>query len=595
MQNHRLTNAMRLKINYLLLATFAFISVGSFAQKKILLQKSIYFESAKYDLSKESDSILNSLVDSFKSYKTYKIFIKGNTDNIGDSIYNKKLSEQRVASAIAYFISKGIDSSRFVTSAFGEEKPIAENSSEEGKQKNRRVDISISYVRKVPIDSSKFLPYVASLYKFTEIEPDKYKINALRDTIIRCKKGTLVLIKANTFKVSKACDFEFTFSIKEDFLKSEMILDNLSTTSNGQILETQGMIYTEAKDCKGKALNVKKSQPLTVMMPTDSVNPDAKLFQGNRTGHDSIMNWTVSNSSVLKSFTLKQLNYCADGIGGCLRCYMGGCGCRFFFCRVRRLDNSIMGLFSKCERFQNRVFRKEIQICRLEGGFLTVNQKNRLQKKKDQLAKLYLKYPICYRGAIQAAVNKLPPECKQLKELFDQYGVTNIKDLTYAVNKELMDSFGVTTAQALSDTMSKLNRRNVELSYRNKTLSFDDFQYYIYNSTQLGWSNIDVFAEIPKENLVTMTINLKPQRNTDCKLVFKERRFVIPAETTKTKYTFENMPKGEQVWIISLKYLDGKPYLSMQDATVEQTSYNVDFKVYTLEELKEKLKILDFD
>jgi hypothetical protein len=55
------------------------------------------------------------------------------------------------------------------------------------------------------------------------------------------------------------------------------------------------------------------------------------------------------------------------------------------------------------------------------------------------------------------------------------------------------------------------------------------------------------------------------------------------------------MPKGEQVWIISLKYLDGKPYLSMQDATVEQTSYNVDFKVYTLEELKEKLKILDFD
>jgi hypothetical protein len=78
----------------------------------------------------------------------------------------------------------------------------------------------------------------------------------------------------------------------------------------------------------------------------------------------------------------------------------------------------------------------------------------------------------------------------------------------------------------------------VELSYRNKTLSFDDFQYYIYNSTQLGWSNIDVFAEIPKENLVTMTINLKPQRNTDCKLVFKERRFVIPAESTKTKYTF---------------------------------------------------------
>ena len=531
--------------------------------------------------------------DSFKNYKSYKIFIKGNTDNIGDSIYNKKLSEQRVTSTTDFLVSKGIDSNRFVTSAFGEEKPIAENSSDEGKQKNRRVDISISYVRKVPVDSSQFLPYIGSLYRLTEIEPKKYKINALRDTFIRCQKGTMVLIKANTFKVSKSCNSEFTFSIKEDFLKSEMILDNLSTTSNGQILETQGMIFTAAKDCKGNEIAVRKGKALIIMMPIDSVNPEAKLFKGNRTGHDSIMNWTLNTNSVLKSFTLKKLNYCSKGILECGFCVFGGCECRFFLCRINRLDNSIRGLFSKCIRFENRVFRKELQICRLESMY-SAKAVIKLEKKKLKLAKLFEKYPTCYGRAIQTAVDKLPPECKQLKELFDEYGVTNIKDLTYTINKELMDSFGVTTQNALYDSILKITKRNVEVSYQNKTLSFDDFQFYILNTTQLGWSNVDIFANISMKNLVTMTINIKPKKNIDCKLVFKERRFMIPAESDKVKYLFEKLPKGEVVWIIALKYLDGKPYLSMQEATINDTTYDVDFKVYTLEELKEKLKVLDF-
>ncbi len=562
----------------------------AFAQKG-MLQTSIYFGSAKHSLTTESINLLNSLADSIKNYRTYKVFIKGNTDNIGDSLYNVNLSEQRVKATTEYLISKGIDTKLFATAAFGEDKPIADNLTEIGKAKNRRVDISISYMRKVPVDSSQFLPSIWELYSQTEIKPEIFSINNQRDTFLRCKKGSIVFVKSGSFRLPKSCNEIVTLKIKESFLKSEMILDNLSTTSNGQIIETQGMMYTEANDCKGNKVNLLKDKDLVVMIPTDSVNPEAKIFQGNRTPHDSIMNWTVNNTSVLRDFTLKRLDYCSDQI---MRCgfITYNCGCPFFFCRIGRLDDCFKGVFNKCKRFDNRVFRRYMRICRLENRRYTFTY--RIDRNYKRIEKLKLKYPQCFSAAVRRNIEQLEPQCKTLKDLLDSFGVTNYRDLLYAVNKSLMDSFGVRTIEALQDTMAKINRRNIELSYLNKTLNFDDFKFYIYNTTQLGWSNVDIFAKIPKSDLANMKLNLRPQKNLDCKIIFKNRRFVLPAEVEKNQYQFQNLPKNEEVWVVVLKYFDGKPLMAMQETTIGNKTLDVEFKEYSLEELKKKLKVLDF-
>ncbi len=168
-----------------------------------------------------------------------------------------------------------------------------------------------------------------------------------------------------------------------------------------------------------------------------------------------------------------------------------------------------------------------------------------------------------------------------------------MKDLIYAINKPLMDKYGVTTIAALQDSLKKTNIKNIELSYLNKKISYEDFKYYVYNTSQLGWSNIDKFADIPPDKLVTMKINLKVANNVDCKLVFKNRRAIMSPTKMDSKYEFENVPKGEMVWIVAIKYTDGKPYLYMIETTVDNTTYNVDLRLLTLDELKQELKKLD--
>ena len=91
-----------------------------------------------------------------------------------------------------------------------------------------------------------------------------------------------------------------------------------------------------------------------------------------------------------------------------------------------------------------------------------------------------------------------------------------------------------------------------------------------------------------------MTVNLKAYQNTDCKLVFRDRRFVIPAETVAGIYQFKDMPKGERVWIVTLMYNNGQPYLSMEETVIDDGVHSVNLESLTLEELKEKLKEEEF-
>lgn len=519
---------MKISLSHILFILLTHLFVwNSFGQKNNI-QKSIYFETAKAELAEDAKKVMDSLVNSLAKFQSYTIFINGFTDNVGNIEVNKKLSELRVDAAKNYFISKGIDSTVFSNASFGEEKPIADNTTEAGKRLNRRVEISIVYIE---------MASIKDLFAQLERIPQEFCIHPTRDTVLRCEQGTIVYVKANSFKISKSCSGEcITIKVKEDFLKSDMILDNLTTTSNGKIIETQGMVYTEANDCSGRNLKLLKEKDLVIMIPAAEINPDAKIFQGNRNTHDEVMNWTVNNNSVLTNFTIEELNYCHSWL--CLNN-----DCRFFFCKIKL--------------FFNRVFRK--------------NRKNNGPDLSQEM----------------------PPKCEALANLYEKYGVSNLDDLTYAINKPLLDSFNVKNVKELQDTLAKVNKKNIELSYLNRNLNYEDFKYYVYNTSRLGWSNVDVFANIKEDQMVTMKTNLAVASNVDCKLVFKDRRFVIPATNADKNYVFEKMPKGEKVWVVAIKYEEGKPYVFLEETSVENTTINIQFEQLTLDELKEKLKVLD--
>ncbi len=84
---------------------------------------------------------LNKLVQLMNDNPSMKIQVNGYTDNVGNDVDNLKLSEIRAKAVADYLISKGIDSKRLTSKGFGETKPIADNSTEEGRFLNKAPSI----------------------------------------------------------------------------------------------------------------------------------------------------------------------------------------------------------------------------------------------------------------------------------------------------------------------------------------------------------------------------------------------------------------------------------------------------------------------
>jgi outer membrane protein OmpA-like peptidoglycan-associated protein len=113
------------------------------AGKKLVVEN-IYFETDKSVLKTESFPVLDEIISAMKDQPGLKVEIDGHTDAQGTKEHNQKLSEDRAKSVAEYFVSKGIDQSRITTKGFGSGKPVADEESEEGRQKNRRVEFVFS-------------------------------------------------------------------------------------------------------------------------------------------------------------------------------------------------------------------------------------------------------------------------------------------------------------------------------------------------------------------------------------------------------------------------------------------------------------------
>jgi outer membrane protein OmpA-like peptidoglycan-associated protein len=100
----------------------------------------VQFDTGKATLTSDSHARLETVVEYMTHKKSARIEISGHTDNVGKKKDNKRLSQKRADAVRAYLVSKGIDAGRIETVGYGDERPVASNDSEEGRQKNRRIE-----------------------------------------------------------------------------------------------------------------------------------------------------------------------------------------------------------------------------------------------------------------------------------------------------------------------------------------------------------------------------------------------------------------------------------------------------------------------
>ncbi|MCG2720828.1 MAG: OmpA family protein [Thermodesulfovibrionales bacterium] len=101
----------------------------------------INFDTGKSAIKPESRPIINQIVEMLKSNSDLKISVEGHTDDAGNPKSNKTLSDDRAKAVVTEIVAQGIDSKRLSAAGYGQDKPIADNKTEEGRAKNRRVEL----------------------------------------------------------------------------------------------------------------------------------------------------------------------------------------------------------------------------------------------------------------------------------------------------------------------------------------------------------------------------------------------------------------------------------------------------------------------
>lgn len=117
-------------------------------KEKVTISLNVEFDTDKAMVKDKYYDEIKKVSNFMKEFPDTNVTVEGHTDEIGSQEYNQALSESRAKSVRQYMIDKfGMDGSRISAVGYGEELPVATNDTEEGRQKNRRVDAVMEAVR----------------------------------------------------------------------------------------------------------------------------------------------------------------------------------------------------------------------------------------------------------------------------------------------------------------------------------------------------------------------------------------------------------------------------------------------------------------
>lgn len=115
---------------------------------RLIMPGNITFATGSANIVSNFGPILNDVVTVLNRFDKTVLHVSGHTDNVGNDEYNQQLSLNRANSVKNYLIQHNVDARRVTTQGFGESMPVADNSTESGRQQNRRVELTITPLKK---------------------------------------------------------------------------------------------------------------------------------------------------------------------------------------------------------------------------------------------------------------------------------------------------------------------------------------------------------------------------------------------------------------------------------------------------------------
>ena len=275
---------------YLSLAlSLGLLSSPLFAQK---IQDNIYFHSGKHELTTEAKQELDKIIAQAKAQGDFDLDILAYTDDIGTQKYNQELAARRAASVKAYFDAANIVATTITVDAKGELALTNKGNAAAQRRENRRVEVMLTPFQ--PESISDFYNY------FFQRNEQSFTVRMGKDQTIKAAKGTELFIPAESLQLvggGEVAADEVVITIREALSYQDMILGNLTTSSHGDLIETGGMVYLEARTKDGRLLEVKPGKELLLSIPSEEKLPEGmELFYADRDANELArpVNWEAA-------------------------------------------------------------------------------------------------------------------------------------------------------------------------------------------------------------------------------------------------------------------------------------------------------------
>ena len=380
-----------------------------------------------------------------------------------------------------------------------------------------------------------------------------------------------------------------------------MLLANLTTKSDGNQLETGGMLFLEAlKD--NKELQLKPGSSIEYIFSSGgSKKKDMQLFLGeeNKDGVD----WTLDNITHKSSAVLTTSE--------------------MVFIEEEDVEVPIqyveeVPVFPGCENGTNTEKQKCLKeaLSNLVSKKFDGNLSNSLNLSLGK-HKISTQFKISKEGEIidilaTASSSILGQEAIRVLNLIPKMIPGKQKGKAVVVRYDLPIYFmvvdGSDDAKSSRNLITFKGKTSFEKKFEEQikkrdsnttgligSVTSDDVSRYAFYGSKLGWINCDRFIGSSK-NTIKFKLKIKGANGADVKMVFKSLNSILPSRSVGDSYDFGTVAVNEAVVLVAIKKVDDRLFLGLKEANVESVSeLDIDFKEVSLEELKAELQKLNKD
>jgi hypothetical protein len=423
-------------------------------------------------------------------------------------------------------------------------------------------------------------------YKQIAITPDTLSIDNSTEVVITAPKGTVLIFEKESFAMpdGSAPKGRVSIVMKECYSEADMIRENLSTVSDGRLLETKGMVNIAAF-ADGQELKLKDGKEFIVLFPKLAVdgNKPMSLFYGERNDTGGI-NWKIDSNSLLR---LVPHISTVHWMGTPFADSSYSAGLHIAGDTPVHLEKYVLEKFDikKLEQQPDPSIYYNIDfIVDTVGKIRNINIKG--VKYLDTDTGIATQTLLVIPPYIRKFVEQLPP-LVPLKAKVDDFGFVPFDaDCGITISFKL-EPQAPETGETYSEQFRKKYAAfsNSSISYMNE----GEFRFYSFSASKLGWINCDYFVNTPGPKIdfvVTKEAGAKP----DIKLIFKKTKTIMQGQKQGGNMVFQNIPAGEEVKIVAISFKGNKPLLAIAHTKTSNVIFDkLVYKEFSLNELEKAL------